>query len=44
MSQSQSCGPMNHHYVPDIDGMEFCDRCGHCPAEQLADLEADEDN
>lgn len=26
-----------HHYVPDLDGLLFCDRCGDCPAERERD-------
>jgi hypothetical protein len=31
-----------HHYVTDVDGQSFCDRCGDCPAERAreAELEA----
>lgn len=34
-----------HHYVPDLDGLDFCTKCGDCPGERLAEQQAElEDN
>ncbi len=35
-SATQRCW---HRYVTDNDGVEYCNRCGHCPAEIEAEHE-----
>lgn len=30
-----------HHYVPDVDGENYCDRCGDCPGERAREAEAE---
>lgn len=28
-----------HRYVSDLDGVDYCERCGDCPAEREAERE-----